>query len=125
MHSRLARSRVACAFQMDTRMVVAMQASARRLVKINAAGMQFHPDGSDALQEAQGCHRDAVGTARKDLSEEVKENKDAQTHFLKPTASASSRRSDLRWPRRKLLVELDMIDVRCCWWGMRSIAMVR
>lgn len=31
---------------------------------------------------------------------------------MKPTASASSSRSDLRWPRRKLLVELDMIDAR-------------
>lgn len=33
------------------------------------------------------------------------------TYFCRPTVSANSSRSDLRWPRRKLFDELDMMSV--------------
>lgn len=37
------------------------------------------------------------------------------TYFCRPTVSANSRRSDLRWPRRKLFDELDMMSVPLAW----------
>ena len=37
--------------------------------------------------------------------------KKSWTYFSRPTVSANSRRSDLRWPRRKLFDELDMMSV--------------
>lgn len=33
------------------------------------------------------------------------------TYFSRPTVPANSSRSDLRWPRRKLFEELDMMSV--------------
>lgn len=35
--------------------------------------------------------------------------KGVRTYCLRPTVSANPRRSDLRWPRRKLFEELDIV----------------
>lgn len=51
------------------------------------------------------------------------------TYFSRPTVSANSSKSDLRWPRRKLFDELDMMSVPlpgCLWWrgGCDEIVML-
>lgn len=46
-----------------------------------------------------------------DMGRNGKTEKRYKTYLVKPTVSANSRRSDLRWPRRKLFVELDMTSV--------------